>query len=121
MNRFFFQFRKIVFFPSDSNEQVFFFVWFKRNNFFSVRFSGSDEWIFGLVQVNWFFFVRFTGSDKSIFGRGGNAGRPAPHKARTPRAGPPRTFYAGRILWPDPHIRWPAARGPTRFFFNFFL
>jgi len=53
--------------------------------------------------------------NRSLLSRSGNA------KAHIPRA--PRTFYAGRILWPVPHIRWPAGprTGPFFFFFYFVI
>jgi len=58
------------------------------------------------------------------FSRGGNAGRPAPfrpapHKARTPRAGPPRHAHFMRAAYSGPpRIKvGPRARGPARFFF----
>ena len=49
--------------------------------------------------------------------RGGNAGRPAPfrpapHKARISRAGPPRPTHFMRATYSGPR-----ARGPARFFF----
>ena len=56
--------------------------------------------------------------------RGGNAGRPAPfkpapHKARTPRAGPSRPTHFMRAAYSGlPRIYvGPRARGPARFFF----
>jgi len=46
--------------------------------------------------------------------------RLGPHIAGWPA--PPRTFYAGRILWPAPHTRWPAGtRADPLFFLNLFI
>jgi len=50
----------------------------------------------------------------------GVAMRAGPPRLGPPRIrpAPPRTFYAGRILWPVPHKGWPAGprAGPLFFF-----
>jgi len=54
--------------------------------------------------------------------RGGNAGRPAPHKARTPRAGPSRPAHFMRAAYSGPpRIYVGPRRGPARFFYFLFI
>jgi len=59
--------------------------------------------------------------------RGGNAGRPAPfrpapHKARTPRAGPPRPAHFMRAAYSGPpRIKVGPRAGPLFFLFIYFM